>query len=347
MLETQNIKVKSFASCLENWYTNNKRELPWRENIDPYSVWLSEIILQQTQVKQGWNYYLSIINAFPTIQELAKVSVDDFYPYWAGLGYYSRAKNLLKTAKIISDEYHNEFPTTKNELLKLPGIGDYTASAIASICFNRGDIAMDGNLNRVFCRVHQYGKDLKVQNHKNELKELASSLAPSTNLGDFNQSLMDLGSAICTKTNPKCNVCPVSPFCEAQKAGNQNSYPFKSKPVKKETLILHYFYNDKQNIHIKKRTEGIWNNLYELPGFWLNEKEDVVYQNFNFDINNIDLSKPTWVTKHLLSHKIMFIHFHSLSNLSLENFQTISYSQLNKIGFPKPIEVLLKGKNHI
>ncbi len=338
MLETQNIKAQSFASCLELWYNDNKRELPWRESIDPYSVWLSEIILQQTQVKQGWDYYLKIIKAFPTISDLARVSVDDFYPYWAGLGYYSRARNLLKTAQIVSEKHNNFFPNNKSELLKLPGIGDYTASAIASICFDSKDVAMDGNLNRVFSRISEFGKDLKVQKHKSELKTIAESFAPKSNLGDFNQSLMDLGSSICTSSNPKCPICPVSVFCEARKADTQLSFPFKSKPIKKELLHLHYFIHDDDNIHIKKRTDGIWNNLFELPGFWLNNQNEVIYNNSNLNFDDLILTQPIWKTKHLLSHKIMHIHFHKLTTETNTTFEILNKNEIHTKAFPRPIE---------
>jgi A/G-specific adenine glycosylase len=338
MLETQNIKAQSFASCLEIWYNDNKRELPWRDNIDPYSVWLSEIILQQTQVKQGWNYYLKIISAFPTVSDLAQVSVDEFYPYWAGLGYYSRARNLLKTAQIVSEKHNNCFPKTKAQLLELPGIGDYTASAIASICFDSNDVAMDGNLNRVFSRISQFGNDLKVQKHKNELKVIAESLAPKFNLGDFNQSLMDLGSSICTTANPKCTICPIAPFCEAQKSGTQTAYPFKSKPLKKEVLYLHYFFLEDGALLVKKRTDGIWNNLFELPGFWLNTKNETVYSNSNLKYETSELTNPVWTTKHLLSHKIMHIHFHRLPSVVNNTFEKLEKGNMATKAFPRPIE---------
>lgn len=341
MLETQNIKPKSFASCLELWYSNNKRELPWRENIDPYSVWLSEIILQQTQVKQGWDYFLKIRSAFPTVQDLAKADVDDFYPYWAGLGYYSRARNLLRTAKIISTEHQNRFPNTKSELIKLPGIGDYTASAIASICFKSSDIAMDGNLNRVFSRVFMFAKDLKVAKNKNELKALAETFAPTTNLGDFNQALMDLGSGICTTHNPICIECPLSAFCSSRENNCQLSFPVKSKPIKKETLHLHYFISNDNHFFIIKRDGGIWNNLNEFPGFWTNDKDQLVYSNSELTQTDISRAKLLWKVKHLLSHKTMHISFFSLDLQFVTGFQKIERGDLSKIAFPKAIDRFL------
>lgn len=344
MLETQNIKAQSFASCLELWYKKNRRELPWRENINPYSVWLSEIILQQTQVKQGWDYFLRIVDAFPTVYDLAKANTDDFYAYWAGLGYYSRARNLLKTAKMVVEEYGGAFPDTKPELLKLPGVGDYTASAIASICFNSNDIAMDGNLNRVFSRVAEFSKDLKVQKNKNELKAMAQNYAPNIGLGDFNQSLMDLGSSICTSQKPKCDLCPVSAFCGARKNNTQLLYPHKSKTAKKETLHLHYFIPSTNAILVQKREESIWNKLYEFPGFWLNDKNQCVYNNLNTDHLPIPTANPIWQTKHLLSHKIMHIHFHINDNIQPRNFEKLPYNEWASKAFPRPLEKFLHDK---
>ncbi len=181
----------NFSRAILNWYLVNKRNLPWRNDNDPYSVWLSEIILQQTRVSQGLPYYLKFINKYPTITSLAKANENDILILWQGLGYYSRARNLLKAAKFIVNELNGIFPDSYIELLKLKGIGEYTASAISSICFNERRAVLDGNVYRVIARF--YGIDLPINNHlgKKHFKDYAQKLAPKKSCGDYNQGIMD------------------------------------------------------------------------------------------------------------------------------------------------------------
>ena len=217
----------NFARAILNWYMVNKRDLPWRNTNDPYSVWLSEIILQQTRIAQGLPYYLKFINKYPTINSLARANENDILILWQGLGYYSRARNLLKTAKFIVDECNGKFPSTYTELIKLKGIGEYTASAISSICFNERRAVLDGNVYRVISRF--YGIDVPVNNHfgKKFYMDYAQKLAPKKSCGDYNQGIMDFGSLICKPKSPLCHKCILEKDCIASKTKNINYFPNK------------------------------------------------------------------------------------------------------------------------
>lgn len=341
MLDKQNIMTQSLTQAVLSWYKNNKRALPWRENTEPYPVWLSEIILQQTQVKQGYSYFQNIISAFPTVAHLANVSTDVFYTYWAGLGYYSRARNILKTAKIIQDQHKGVFPNSKAELLKLPGIGDYTASAIASICFNESVLALDGNLMRVFSRIMAFDKDLKLEKNKKELKGLAEFYLPIKNAGDFNQALMDLGASICTKSNAKCMDCPIVSFCSAKAKGIQAQLPIKSKMLSKEKIYIHFFINNDYSVFVKRREKGIWHNLYELPAIWLNETGKEIYNNGGLAPNLINNGQLVWQTKHLLTHKILNIRIYKVNTEFDEKFREVNLDNLSKYALPRPLSKFL------
>lgn len=339
MLEIQNLRAHSFAIKLLKWYAVHKRDLPWRHNSDAYNVWLSEIILQQTQVNQGWAYYSRILLAYPTVDDLANAKDDDFYALWAGLGYYSRARNILKAARYILDECNSIFPSTKSALIDLPGVGDYTASAIASICFNEPHMAMDGNLGRIFSRVFCFEGDIKKERDKKELKSMAMPFFSMEYPGDFNQALMDLGSAICKPKNPICNECPVTEHCLAFDKKVQTNFPIKAKPIKKETLHLHYFVPSTGNIFLKRRGKGIWNNLYEPPGFWQTDNGEIVYSNCEHLEKRISEDAVKWTTKHLLSHKTMFITLYEIGDLEAVEFIKTTESEVHKYGVPRPFEI--------
>ena len=336
MLEIQNLRAHSFGVKLLKWYADNKRDLPWRENSLAYNVWLSEIILQQTQVNQGWAYYSRILRAYPTVSKLAEAKDDDFYALWAGLGYYSRARNILKTARMIVADYNCDFPTTKDTLLKLPGVGDYTASAISSICYNEPHLAMDGNLGRIFSRVFCFEGDIKKERFKKELKLLAMPFLSVDYPGDFNQALMDLGTAICKPKQPLCTECPIAEHCLAFDGNSQADYPVKSKPIKKEVLHLHYFVPSNGLVQLKKRGKGIWNNLYEPPGFWKNESGEMVYSNCDGLENLMNDANVKWTTKHLLSHKTMYISIYEMGHFEAVDFIEVSLSEVDRFGIPRP-----------
>lgn len=259
----------NFQKKLTGWYSANKRELPWRRSKDPYFIWLSEIILQQTQVKQGLPYYNSFIKAYPGIWDLAHSSEENVLKLWQGLGYYSRARNLHKTAKIICEEYGGSFPSTYEGLLKLPGIGDYTASAIASICYDAPTAVVDGNVYRFYSRFFGINTPVNTGPAKREFKELAQKMLPDSNTGDFNQAVMEFGARQCKPQSPDCMNCIFKEDCKAYSTDMVDKLPVKIKNQRIRNRYFNYLFIQSVqngNILIEKRDKpGIWRNLYEFP----------------------------------------------------------------------------------
>ena len=204
---------------ISQWYSLNARDLPWRRTQNPYEIWISEIVLQQTRVEQGKNHYINLIEKFPDIKTLADAEIDEVLLYWKGLGYYSRAINLHKAAKQVMEDFGGVFPSTFNEILKLKGVGKYTAAAISSICFNENIPAIDGNFYRVLSRIFADDYDVSSTKAYQYFYELALLVMPEKNPRDFNQAIMDLGSGICKPKNPNCEVCPVQQDCLAYASG--------------------------------------------------------------------------------------------------------------------------------
>ena len=228
----------NFTQTLTHWYSINKRDFPWRRTKDPYKIWLSEIIMQQTQIAQGLPYYEAFVKQFPTVFELAKAEEEAVLKLWQGLGYYSRARNLHATAKHIANNSNGEFPTSYNELLQLKGIGDYTASAIASICYDAPNAVVDGNVYRVLSRY--FGADIPINSSKGitYFKELAQSLLPDKNTGNYNQAIMDFGSQQCKPKSPNCEICPLNVSCLALKNNQIEVLPIK---INKTKITKKYF----------------------------------------------------------------------------------------------------------
>ena len=257
-----------FSKTLTYWYSNNKRNLPWRQTRDPYFIWLSEIILQQTQVKQGLPYYEAFISEFPSVFHLAKSEESKVLKLWQGLGYYSRARNLHATANYVVDELNGEFPKDYKGLLKLKGVGDYTASAIASICFNEVAAVVDGNVYRVLSRF--FGIDTPINSSKGakEFKALAQELIDKKNPAEFNQAIMEFGAIQCKPKNPDCNSCPFNTGCIAFNMDRINDLPVKiksAKAKKKYFNFLVFISKDNKTILEKREGKGIWQNLYQFP----------------------------------------------------------------------------------
>lgn len=258
----------NFNQTLTRWYSDNKRELPWRKTKDPYFIWLSEIILQQTRIDQGLPYYESFVSSFPTVFELANATEEQVLKLWQGLGYYSRARNLHFTAKHIVSEFNGKFPNTYNELIKLKGVGDYTASAIGSICFNEPTAVVDGNVYRVLSRY--FGIDTPINSTKGikDFKALAQKLLPKQQIGDYNQAIMEFGARQCKPANPNCDICPLNNSCLSLAKGKVNELPIKlkkTKITKKHFNFLVFVSNDKQTLLEQRTKNGIWKNLYQFP----------------------------------------------------------------------------------
>lgn len=326
----------NFINLLDKWYEKNKRPLPWRKTSNPYNIWISEIIFQQTRINQGIDYYNNFIHKFPDLKSLALSSEDEVLHAWKGLGYYSRAHNLYFTAKHIYNDRNGIFPSTYSEILKLKGIGKYTAAAIASISFNEKVPAIDGNAFRVYSRVFNSNKDISKLSTFNYFFNLMLPLMPH-NPGDFNQAVMDLGAMICLVANPKCEICPIQKDCNAYKEGTQKELPVKSSTIKVTEQDIHYAYVTCQNkvLIIKRGYKDIWKGLYEFPKFK--------------DIPSNQNSKNTYTTTHKLTHKILHITISEI-NLPSGEFHAIAKAlnaiildkkQLQLYAFPKPLDFFL------
>ena len=269
-----------FNSRLINWYENNKRDLPWRNTKNPYPIWLSEIMLQQTRVAQGLPYFNAFINEYPTVFDLANAKEEQVLKLWQGLGYYSRARNLHKTAQQIAFENNGIFPDNYKELLKLKGVGSYTAAAIASFANNEKVPVVDGNVFRVLARYFNIDTDIAQENSKKEFSDLAFELMQNCDPALFNQAIMEFGALQCVPKNPNCSDCIFNQSCGALQNKKVDVLPIKSKKTKVKNRYLNYivFIDQNQNTKINKRTEkGIWYNLYEFP---LIETEKTATENY-------------------------------------------------------------------
>jgi len=332
-----------FSNTLIQWYLNNKRDLPWRKTTDPYLIWLSEIILQQTKVAQGLPYFLKFAEEFPTVFDLANAEEEKVLKLWQGLGYYSRARNLHTTAKYLVQYNDGEFPKSYDSLLKLKGIGTYTAAAIASFANNEDVSVLDGNVYRVLARYFDIETDISSSVAKKEFTLLANTLLPKGNAALFNQAIMEFGALQCIPKNPDCSVCIFNESCGALKNKKVELLPIKLKKTKVTARFLNYliFEDEIGNVIVSKRTQkGIWHNLYEFPLIETNslttEKEIVtLIKEQAFVSNNVtDIIKiNVEPIQHKLSHQLLHICFWKLTiEGALEN--GISKEEAFKKPFP-------------
>lgn len=333
-----------FSSTLTNWYSIYKRNLPWRNTKNPYYIWLSEIILQQTQVKQGLPYYEAFIDRYPTIFDLAKADESDILKLWQGLGYYSRARNLHATAKTIVESLNGEFPKTYHELLKLKGVGDYTASAIASICYNEPTAVVDGNVYRVLARYFGIKTPINSTKGIKEFKALASQLIDKNYPADYNQAIMEFGARQCKPKNPDCNTCPLNSGCIALQNNWIDSLPVKlkkSKVVTKYFNFLVFISSDKKTIFEKRTEKGIWKNMCQFPLVEtktpLNNKHFKKHPDIKSILNGIPFEFSLYNhvdIVHKLSHQHLFTKFWIVEVNTLPK-EGILISEIKK--FPTPI----------
>lgn len=257
-----------FSKVLITWYLQNKRHLPWRETTDPYKIWLSEIMLQQTRVAQGLPYYNKFLEAYPTVKHLALASEDEVLKLWQGLGYYSRARNLHATAKKVAFELDEKFPSTYKELKQLKGVGDYTASAIASICYHEATPVVDGNVYRVLARYFGVATPINTPAGIKEFKQLANAVKSVKQIATYNQAIMEFGATQCKPKSPNCNECPLQDSCKALQDKKVDVLPVKLKKLKVKNRYFNYLvYVDEAGCTLmQQRTQkGIWYNMYEFP----------------------------------------------------------------------------------
>lgn len=324
----------SFTVAILEWFRENGRVLPWRETRDPYAIWLSEIILQQTRIEQGKPYWERFMKRWPTVEALAQASEDEVLREWQGLGYYSRARNLHEAAKQIVEM--GGFPKTVEGIKRLKGVGDYTAAAIGSIAFNLPAAVVDGNVYRVLARHYGIETPINTTEGKKEFTALANSLLPANEASAFNQAMMDFGAVQCTPVNPQCTVCPLQETCVALHDGKTASLPVKRKTLKVQERHLIYIYVRHQGkTAIHRRAAGdIWQGLYEP---WLTE---------TVPSGAILLRQGV---KHVLTHRILYADFYLWEPAEQpqlpDDYFWIPEADIDQYGVPRLIELLLEELN--
>ena len=335
-------EINGFAQTLLKWFETYGRELPWRETSDPYAIWLSEIILQQTQVKQGWDYWQRFMRRWPTVNDLAAASEDEVLREWQGLGYYSRARNLHNAAQQIVALGH--FPDTLEEIKQLKGVGDYTAAAIGSIAFGLPAAVVDGNVYRVLARYFGVETAINSTEGKKEFAALAQSLLPETSAGLYNQAIMDFGAIQCTPQSPKCVVCPLQESCEALRTGKVSTLPVKEKKLKiKERHLIYIYIRCQGETAIHRRGEGdIWQGLWEPvlmeDGRWKMEEGRWMIED--------GLRCVAKGVKHVLTHRVLTADFYLWETETKpdlpEDYIWIKEEDIDNYGIPRLIDKLLK-----
>ena len=341
-----------------NWYKKNKRDLPWRNTNDSYFIWLSEIIMQQTRVEQGLPYYLKFTTQYPTIKKLARAKDDDVLKLWQGLGYYNRAANMLKTARAIVEEHDSMFPNSYIELIKLVGIGPYTAAAISSFAFNEPRAVVDGNVSRVLSRLFLIDEPINSSKGKKVFEEIANEIIDKKNPGLHNQAIMELGAMVCKPRQPLCEECPVRMHCEALKGKSYHQFPVKKKKLPPKNRYVNYiFVEQKGKTFIIQRTEKeIWKGLYELPNFDsekdINEHELLKSSAFKKLFKSV--TKPhlekIFSVKHQLSHQTIYADFFKLTakqkiNMPNKSFIYIDIDKLQTYAVPRLFDKFLNYLN--
>ena len=346
-----------FKETLLDWYGSNKRELPWRNTQNPYFIWLSEIILQQTRVEQGLPYYNRFVEEFKSIKDLAEADEEKVLKIWQGLGYYSRARNLHHTAKTIVNKYDGIFPQVHEQVLALKGIGEYTAAAIVSFAYNMPFAVVDGNVFRVLSRV--FGVEMATDSGagKKYFQELASTLLDKDKPGEFNQAIMEFGALQCVPKNPSCNHCPFETSCIAKNQNKIESLPFKSQKTKQRDRFFNYLVISKnQELLISKRKENdIWQNLYDFPLIETDkriENEELMLSEKWLDIfkdQSMSIKDISQEYKHILSHQKIYARFWQIeldyfSESLKEKYISTSNENLHEYAVPKLVDNYLKQR---
>ena len=336
--------MQDFSNKLITWYLKNKRDLPWRKTRDPYCIWLSEIILQQTRVEQGLPYYLRFIEAYPTVIDLANASEEEVLKLWQGLGYYSRARNLHAAAKYVASECKGEFPSTYNELLKLKGVGVYTASAIASFCFNEPKAVVDGNVYRVLSRVFGIATPINSTKGQKEFQLLADELLDHDRPSDFNQAIMEYGATVCKPKGAQCVSCVFQSMCHANSKGQVDVLPVKLKKGKVTKRYFNYVVpisEDGFTVLSRREGKGIWTNLYEFPLIECKEDSSLEAVNEQFHLQHWEGSKVELYkvneapVVHKLSHQHIYANFLAFETAELSHKDRVSIDEIRD--YPVPV----------
>ena len=330
---------KKLITQLEEWYATHARELPWRNTHDAYCIWVSEVILQQTRVAQGYDYYLRFIERFPRVEDLAMAHEDEVMKYWQGLGYYSRARNMHAAAKDIVERFDGAFPSNFSDIRSLKGVGDYTAAAIASIAYNLPHAVVDGNVYRVLSRL--FGVDIPIDAPagKRYFSELAQVLLDKENPGLYNQALMEFGALQCTPGACDCGACPLQDICVAYASHTVSQLPVKQGKVSMKSRYFHYFAISCGGKTWLQRREGkdIWRNLYEYPlietdqnAQFIDIQRSEAYRKLFDGVGQITFHGHPFTCRHVLTHRIIYATFYTVE---VENYPpALSHLQPIELG---------------
>jgi len=344
----------SFTETIIKWYDYNKRELPWRATKEPYKVWVSEIILQQTRIDQGLPYYIRFIENFPDVQSLANASEQEVLNVWKGLGYYSRARNMHQSARQVMEQYNGIFPADYNLLIQLKGIGSYTAAAVSSICMSEKKAAIDGNVVRVLSRYYGIQDAVGSTAMVKKTRWISAQLIPDQRPGDYNQAVMEYGALMCTPLNPQCENCELRNSCYAYENKLTSVLPIKKNPVKKKNRYFNYFHivTPDGRYAVRKRTgDDIWKGLWELP---------MIESDYLFSKEDLDLNEITRITgiispqiidiydkMHILTHQLLYVRFFTILANSAIVDPALTLIDKSDSTYPHPrlIENFLKRNN--
>ncbi len=338
----------SFQYEIINWYNVNKRFLPWRETNDPYVIWLSEIILQQTRVEQGLPYFNKFLESFPDVNSFAEASEDKILKLWQGLGYYSRGRNMLHTAKHVVLHFAGKFPTSYTDLLTLKGVGTYTAAAISSFSSGEKRAVVDGNVYRLLSRYFGIALPINEPKGQKEFAKLAAELIEDQDAALYNQAIMEFGALQCKPKSPNCQVCPLNLSCSAFNQGQVAVLPVKTKKLKVRSRWFNYFVGMKDGYTLCKQREAgdIWQQLYDYPLIETASETDLSNRSFNEKINEMfgEHVKIRFVErkKHLLTHQIIFVQFFVIDNYIINfneetNIMSVEIDAFKQLPHPKII----------
>lgn len=349
--------MSNFSDKILRWYHTNKRDLPWRKTDDPYKIWISEIMLQQTRVDTVIPYYDRFLERFPTVYDLAEASQQDVLKSWEGLGYYSRGRNLHHASKMVVNEFDGNLPSTWKEITSLKGIGPYTASAVLSIAFQKKFAVVDGNVIRVLSRYYGIQDDIRRSTTKNRIQELADDLIPEDEPGNFNQAVMELGATVCTPQNPECNSCPLSVDCVANKSAQTEVIPYKSpaKKIPHHQISVGLILNQNNELLIALRpNESMLGGLWEFPGGKQEEGEtlqEAAARELNEELGvEVEVFSKFQDLKHAYSHFKITMHafWCRIKNgdpepKSSQKIQWVSLNEIDQFPFPKANKTLIEG----
>jgi len=348
---------KYISNKLTGWYKNNKRDLPWRDISDPYRIWISEIILQQTRVNQGLSYYNRFIERFPTVAILAEANEDEVLKYWQGLGYYTRARNLYKAAQQIRIDFNGTFPSAHSDIVQLSGIGDYTAAAISSFANNEPYAVVDGNVYRVLSRLFGIQTTIDSGAGKKEFSLLAQNLLSKSQPAIHNQALMEFGALQCVPVNPDCVNCPLQSVCIAYDMNIVTLLPVKSKKKKSTNRYFNYLYIQFQgNTYLQKRVANdVWQNLFEFPLIESDHllstselTENNIFKSMMIEIDEVNIHKRTNPMKHILSHRVIFAQLISINisnqNESIKQFIQVPLKEIDHYAVSRLMELFLEDR---